>query len=160
GRSHVTPDANPFGWSWTQARATIPNVLRLTPTWGWPRPEYYPFAGTFEHAPLAVLAFIPALASAAALPLARGRLRPLALVTIVSAGAVVVLTKGLHRPLASLNTALYSYVPGMWLFREPATKFTPLLAGIFAIGIAVLVSSVGQARLRHAVVGVLGASIA
>jgi hypothetical protein len=51
-------------WSWTHARAGLTNVLGLTSSWGWPRPEYFPFAEDLERAPLGWLQYMPAVAGA------------------------------------------------------------------------------------------------
>jgi hypothetical protein len=41
-QARITPDVDPIAWAWTHARGSLKNVLLLTPTWGWPRPEYFP----------------------------------------------------------------------------------------------------------------------
>lgn len=143
----VSADANPFSWSWTHERSSLANVARLTGTWGWPRPEYYPYGGRFDDAPLALMAFVPLLLTVAA-PIVLWRRRRLlfgvAVGTIALAGVLILLGKGLHPPLAGVNAELYRHVPGMWLFREPAAKFAVVLAAAYAAGIALLLSG-----LRH-----------
>jgi arabinofuranan 3-O-arabinosyltransferase len=161
GPSHptVTSAADPFAWSWTHRRASLGNVLRLTPSWAWPRREYFPYGTVLERDVFLPLVYLPAALTFAA-PIVHRRRRRLALA--VAAGAVVAafLAKGLHPPLSGLNAALYRHVPGMWLFREPSAKFTLLLAGLFAIGIALFVGAFARTAVRWTVVGVVVAATA
>jgi arabinofuranan 3-O-arabinosyltransferase len=157
-RPTVTPAANVASWNWTHAHASIPNVLRLVPTWSWPQPEYFPYAVTLERPGLVALAFLPAGVTVGALLTTRGAERRLAAWVVGVLAGATVLAKGLHPPLSSLNRAIY-HLPGMWLYREPATKFGMVVAGTLAAGIAVFVSSFPSRRgRRSAAVAVLGAA--
>ncbi len=119
-------------WAWTHQRASIPNVLSLTSSWGWLRPEYYPFSAELERIPFSVLQYAPAGAALLGVFLARGRtLRAAYFLAAVGVGAVWV-TKGLHPPLGAVNLWLYHHVPGFWLFRE-TTKMGLVLVLVFSL---------------------------
>lgn len=158
----VTPDADPFRWGWTHARASIVNILKLTPVWSWPQPEYFPFARNLERPVFVGLRLVPVLSATASLLVVRGARRRLAAAALLGVGLVLVLlAKGLHPPFAGLNAFLYRHVPGMWLFREPSGKFTLALAAVLGVGLALFVSSLGRGVIRSAVVvGIAGAIVA
>jgi arabinofuranan 3-O-arabinosyltransferase len=139
GGQALSVDVSPFAWQWTTARSTISNILRLTPEWGWPQPEYFPYAHFFETREMLAVALVPAVLTggAAFVPGAR---RATAAACAVTAGVFTFLAKGLHDPFGGVNGALYHNVPGMWLFRDPASKFTTVLAGIFAMGICAFIT--------------------
>ncbi|MGW4809774.1 glycosyltransferase [Kitasatospora sp. NPDC004272] len=126
---------NVQAWAWTQVRNTLPNILALNAHWGWEHVEYYPFAAAVDRAPWGLARWVPALLALAGAVLppgprrTRGALRALA----VAGCVLVLLCKGLHPPLAGLNGWLYAHVPGMWLFREPMSKFGVLLVPVVAV---------------------------
>jgi arabinofuranan 3-O-arabinosyltransferase len=156
----VTPTANVSDWSWTHAHASIPNILRLVPIWSWPSPTYFPYAATLERPGLVALAFVPSAVTISSLLVTRGPERRMAVSVVGILAGATLLAKGLHPPLASLNRALY-HVPGLWLYREPASKFGMLVAGTLAIGIALFVSSFrsGSGRRNAALAVVAAATI-
>ncbi|WP_195911008.1 hypothetical protein [Streptomyces kaniharaensis] len=135
GGTSFSAQTNVQAWTWTQARNTLGNIVALNAHWGWSHPEYYPFAPAMDRQPWAALRWaVPLLALlGAALPPGSRRtkwaMRGLAAV----GGVLVLLCKGLHSPLAGLNGWLYSHVPGMWLFREPMSKFGVLLVLVVAL---------------------------
>ncbi|MFC1437426.1 hypothetical protein ABUW04_04085 [Streptacidiphilus sp. N1-10] len=154
GASAFNAQTNVQAWAWTQTRNTLGNILALNANWGWKYPEYYPFATAMDRTPWALLRWAPPLlAIAGALappgpPPVRRALRRLA-----AAGAVLVLLcKGLHPPLAGLNAWLYAQVPGMWLFREPMSKFGVLLVLVTSVlaGAALERTLEARRRSRHA----------
>jgi arabinofuranan 3-O-arabinosyltransferase len=146
--SHLTKGVDPQTWTWTHRRGSIANVLRLTPPWSWPRAEYFPYANTLERGWFVPFAFLPAAITFATPLLSRGRGRRVALLLVASATGLTILAKGIHAPGAGLNRWLFATVPGMWLFREPMAKFTPILAAVFSAGILVALGTIRRQRSR------------
>ncbi|WP_368662751.1 glycosyltransferase family 2 protein [Kitasatospora sp. NA04385] len=126
---------NVQAWAWTQVRNTLPNILALNAHWGWTHPEYYPFAAAVDRAPWGAARWVPALLAlaGAALPPGPRRTRWAVRSLAAATGVLVLLCKGLHPPLAAVNGWLYAHVPGMWLFREPMSKFGVLLVLAVAV---------------------------
>ncbi|MFB7946234.1 glycosyltransferase [Kitasatospora phosalacinea] len=126
---------NVQAWAWTQVRNTLPNILALNAHWGWSHAEYYPFASAVDRAPWGAVRWVPALLAlaGAVLPPGPRRTRWAMRVLAVATGVLVLLCKGLHPPLAGVNAWLYAHVPGMWLFREPMSKFGVLLVLVVAV---------------------------
>jgi Putative peptidoglycan binding domain len=152
----VTPNANPLEWSWVASNSSIPNDLRLIPSWDWTA-QYIPYAPKLDSWPLRVLEYVPAAATFAAPFLTRGRTRRLATGAALVAVALTLLTKGLHAPLSGLNRALYLHVPGMWLFRDP-TKFLAPLTIVFAIGVTCFLIGLPSRLRRFGAGAVAGAA--
>jgi arabinofuranan 3-O-arabinosyltransferase len=107
-------------WTWTHVRGDVRNVVGLTSSWVWDRPEYIPFSIRLEQAPFEALQYVPAVAATAALVLARGRQLRSALVLASAGVAAAVVMKGVHEPLGAANRWLYDQAPGFWLLRDPA----------------------------------------
>ncbi|BAJ32750.1 MULTISPECIES: glycosyltransferase [Kitasatospora] len=133
---------NVRAWAWTQARNTLPNILALNAHWGWTHAEYYPFAAAVDGAPWGVARWAPALLALAGAVLPPGPRRTRWALRAVAGAALVLvlLCKGLHAPLAAVNGWLYAHLPGMWLFREPMSKFGVLLV----LAVAVLAGAAVQ----------------
>jgi arabinofuranan 3-O-arabinosyltransferase len=125
-------------WAWTHQRASIANVLSLTSSWAWLRPEYYPFSVELERVPFSVLQYVPAGAAFLGVLLARGRSRRAAYVIAAVGLAAVWVAKGLHPPFGAVNLWLYDHVPGFWLFRDPA-KLGFVLVLVFSLLIALAI---------------------
>jgi arabinofuranan 3-O-arabinosyltransferase len=141
-------------WAWTHQRASIANVLSLTSSWAWLRPEYYPFSSGLERVPFNILKFAPLTAAVLGVYLARGRARtPAYLLAGVGIAAVWVM-KGVHPPLARSNLWLYDHVPGFWLFREPE-KVALILVLVFSLLGAF---AIAQLRKGSAVMGAVAAA--
>jgi arabinofuranan 3-O-arabinosyltransferase len=156
-RSQIDPLARP----WIYERSSVGNVLRLVPFWTWPNSASFPYAHVVEQQPFVALSYVAAAATALSVLAARGRSRYVALAIAMLGVVLILLTKGLHPPFSSLNLALYEHVPGMWLYREPSTKFTILLAGIFAFGLATFVGALAaRRRLRMAATSVIVFAVA
>jgi arabinofuranan 3-O-arabinosyltransferase len=114
-------------WAFVHGRASIPNVVSLSSTWGWDFPLYFPFDAALDSPWWAPLRFcLPTLALMAPL-VVPFRKRATAVTLTAVTLLVVFLIKGVHPPLASVNTWLYQHIPGMWLLREPFTKLGPIL---------------------------------
>jgi arabinofuranan 3-O-arabinosyltransferase len=142
-------------WAWTHQRASVLNVLSLTSSWAWLRPEYYPFSAGLERLPFNVLKFVPAGVATLGVFLARGRARRAAYLLAAVGLAAIWVMKGLHPPLGSANLWLYHHVPGFWLFREPL-KVGLILVLVFSLLAALAVFQLGQ---RSAVAGATGAAL-
>jgi arabinofuranan 3-O-arabinosyltransferase len=142
-------------WAWTHQRASIPNVLSLTSSWAWLRPEYYPFSTALERLPFNVLKFVPAAVATLGVYLARGRARRAAYLLAAVGLAAIWVMKGLHPPLGSANLWLYHHVPGLWLFREPM-KVGLILVLVFSLLAALAVVELGR---RSVVASAIGAAM-
>jgi len=120
GTKLLATGANDF--SFVVARASLLNVLRLNPLWGWSHAEYFPYARAYDGNPLTyVSGFYLAIAVCLSLTIVqerRGALRLALFLFLFSA----ILSKGLHPPLSFLNSIFYA-LPGSSLFREPTSKF-------------------------------------
>ncbi len=135
---------NAFGWLWTQARDSIPNVISLSGHWGWAFPEYYPYASAMDGTFWASLRFgmplLAFLAPFAARPPRRWGAAVLALIAV----ALLFLSKGVHPPLSGANLFLYRHVPGMWLLRTPDSKLGLPILLIYLVLIAIAVDGLAE----------------
>ncbi|MEU8528205.1 hypothetical protein AB0C77_21815 [Streptomyces sp. NPDC048629] len=145
---------NAAAWAWTQARNTLTNIVTLNAHWGWTYSEYYPFARAMDSWPWAALRWVPPLLAlaGAAFPPGPPRTRRALRVLGGSCVVLVLLCKGLHPPLAGLNDWLYTYVPGMWMFREPMSKF-----GVLLVLLVSLLAGAAVERVLDRVVPMRGA---
>lgn len=110
-------------------RSSILNMFWLNPTWAWD--YYFPYAPIYSTPLLLVTIFVPAILAFSAL-LNRAIPRYIVLpAAVIGLGALLVST-GLHGPWQSINLFLYEHVPLFWLFREPDTKFPPLILIMYA----------------------------
>jgi arabinofuranan 3-O-arabinosyltransferase len=140
-------------WSWTHARASIANVVGLTSSWAWPKPEYMPFAAGLEREPLTWLQYLPAVAAVLGVVLSPRSYRGVTLV-LATVGAVSIwVMKGVHDPLPATNRWLYDTVPGFWLLRDPAK------VGLVLVLVLALLTAIAITRLL-AVSGALGGAAA
>lgn len=127
--------ANSSSWIWTEGRANLANAFWLNNDWGWRFREYYPYAGTYNQLPLAVMKFtLPALAFGF-LVVARfprtnsqdSRKARLGIAAAVTALFLILLSTGTLLPGALIFDPLY-HLPLGWLLREPG-RFL-MLAGL------------------------------
>ncbi|WP_018348171.1 hypothetical protein [Longispora albida] len=134
-------------WSWTHVRASLANVAALNSHWGWEHVENFPFRAAMESWGQVVLPWaLPVLALAGAVLADRARRRVALVLAGVSAVLVVVGT-GSHPPFGAVNLWLLDHVPGMWLFREPASKLSvPLLLCYAALAALALDRAIDLAR--------------
>jgi len=156
---------SPGGWSFVIGRSSLLNNLRLNPMWGWAHPEYFPYAQSYDANPLTYISgFLLIFGLAAALALAKGErarmIRYIAIVVLIA----LFLSKGLHAPLAQLNSLFYA-IPGMFLFREPTSKFPLIALLMLAIALAVAIDLVreklfGKPLARAAIVLLVPCAIA
>ncbi|MGH9893332.1 MAG: hypothetical protein ACREA0_15345, partial [bacterium] len=164
GSYEIVAETDVNVWAWTHARNSVSNVLTLTSTWSWLYPEYFPYSSSLERPLWSLLRFaLPALALAAPL-LAGGWRRRASLVLILVSLGLILLGKGLHEPFAGFNEALYRYVPGMWLLREPASKLGVALVLLYCALAAITVEAVIHAvrqrgGMRRLGVGVVSGSM-
>jgi len=144
----VGAETDVLSWSWTHARLSIPNVLRLDGHWAWAHPEYFPFSRVFDGLLWAAMRFaLPVLAFLAPVVGPRALRRP-ALAMAIGALGVTLLAKGLHPPGAAINLFLYRNLPGMWLLREPMSKLGPVLVLLYACLAAITLAGVAELRPR------------
>ncbi|MFD0638632.1 hypothetical protein ACFQ9X_50820 [Catenulispora yoronensis] len=135
--SDLSAQTDPAQWTWTQVRNSVGNLVALNGHWGWNHAEYYPYSAAMNSSPWALLRWaFPALAAMGTATARRSStirhpkaLGYLGLVVVV----LLFLCKGLHPPLASVNLWLFRVVPGMWLFREPMSKFGVMVVLCYAI---------------------------
>lgn len=128
-----TAQTNVAAWGWTQARTSLPAVATLNGHWGWTQPEYYPYSHAMDSGLWPVLAwFLPALAGIGAAVADRARRKAVWILAGLAA-VLLFLSKGVHAPFGAVNLWLFQHVPGMWLFRDPMSKFGVLLVLIYAI---------------------------
>jgi hypothetical protein len=140
---------NVTAWSWTHGKASFLNLFWLNGFWGW-RPEYYPFYNSYSNPILILLTFIPFLLAGTALlfKTKRSLLNAYLMLFIL---IFLFLAKGLHEPLGPLNLLLYTYLPGMTMFREPASKFTMTIVPFVAVLIGYAVHHLANARVAKRV---------
>ncbi len=118
-------------WKFTQQRLSLANVSTLTGEWGWPYPQYYPWSKTLDSGLFAVIRYaLPVAAFAAPFVVLRRR-RAAATWLACSALILIFVCKGLHEPLGAVNTWLYQHAPLFWLFRDPLSKFGPILVLVY-----------------------------
>lgn len=153
-RPGVTPDADPFAWAWTHQRASIVNILRMLPNWGWAYPEYFPFKAAYQRPWMIALELVPAAVTLVLAAVTRGLARRIGIILAVSLVILVFFGKGLHPPLSGVSRWLYLHMPGLWLLREPAAKLGVFIAGVVTIGLVVAVGSIVHRRQRK--LGVAG----
>jgi arabinofuranan 3-O-arabinosyltransferase len=144
-------------WAWTHERASLPNVISLTSTWAWPRPEYYPFAAGLEQFPFSAMKYLPAAVAVLGLLLARGRGLRTALVLSGVGFTAMWVMKGLHPPLGEANLWAYHHVPGFWLFRDPA-KVGLVLVLVFSLLAAVAVLELRRISLHAGLIAAVAIS--
>jgi arabinofuranan 3-O-arabinosyltransferase len=143
----LNPEVNVTAWAWTHARASFLNLFWLNGHWSW-RPEYVPYFDLYSNPILIMLTFIPFLTAAAALLFKINKScfnAYLMLIILV----FLFLAKGLHEPLSQLNLLLYTYIPGMIMFREPASKFTMVLMPFLALLIGYAVDSIANIKMSR-----------
>jgi len=146
-----------LSWTWSEARASIRNAIWLNTHWGWPYPEYFPYAGAFDQPPLSLLRFVlPALAfgGLALAPFTQGeeqhrRDRKLRLAVAAATVAVIfiVFSTGTNPPGNTIFLPLYN-LPFGWLLREPG-RFLMMVA----LAYAVLTGLIVEALLDHRSLG-------
>jgi hypothetical protein len=129
--SELTPQINVTAWSWTHARASFLNLFWLNGGWGW-RPEYVPYIDSYSNPILVILTFLPFILAATALLFRTSKSLFNAYLMLVAL-IFLFLAKGVHEPLSQLNLLLYTYIYGMNMFREAATKFTLALIPFLAL---------------------------
>jgi len=129
--SQFNPEISVTAWSWTHSRASFLNLFWLNAGWEW-RPEYVPYLDSYSNSILTILTLVPFFLAAAALLFKTNKSRFNAYIMLAIL-AFLFLAKGLHEPLSQLNLLLYTYIPGMTMFREPTSKFTMALMPFLAL---------------------------
>ena len=147
GSTHI--DFAPIAsWIWTEGRATIANALWLNTFWGWPHPEYFPFAAAYSSPPLSLMRFIPAALAFSALmvswsPSPDGRRALTARATVLAATialGLIFLSTGTNPPGSSAFDVLYA-LPLGWLLREPG-RFLVAADLMYAVLIAIAIDRI------------------
>ena len=143
--SILNPQINPTSWSWTHNRASFLNLFWLNGIWSW-RPEYFPFYDSYSNPILTVLTFIPFLLATVALLFKseKSRFNTYLMLFIL---IFIFLAKGLHEPLSQLNLFLYTYIPGMLMFREPVSKFTMAMMSFLALLVGYAVDHIANMKI-------------
>jgi len=143
--SAFNPEVNVTAWAWTHARASFLNLFWLNGGWSW-LPEYVPYIDLYSNSILIVLTFVPFLIAAMALLFKTNKTcfnTYLMLIILV----FLFLAKGLHEPLSQLNLLLYTYIPGMVMFREPVSKFTMAIMPFLALLIGYAVDCITNIKM-------------
>ncbi|MDH3680979.1 MAG: hypothetical protein OEV40_13645 [Acidimicrobiia bacterium] len=120
-------------WSWIHAESSLGRVATLTAHWGWPFDEYFPWSERLDSMPWIALRWVLPLGALMGACLADQARRPMAWVLVSVAVLMIALSQGLHTPLGPINRVLYDHVPGWWLFRDPVSKFGPVIVLIYAV---------------------------
>jgi len=141
----LNPQVSVTAWSWTQSRASFLNLFWLNGGWDW-RPEYVPYIDSYSNPILIILTFVPFFLAAAALLFKANKFRFNAYIMLAIL-AFLFLAKGLHEPLSQLNLLLYTYIPGMTMFREPTSKFTMALMPFLALLIGYAVHHIADIKI-------------
>jgi arabinofuranan 3-O-arabinosyltransferase len=128
-------------WAWTHVRGDVGNVVALTSSWAWGRPEYFPFSVRLGTFPFTVLQFVPAASALLGVAVARGRYRVVAAALFAIGAVAIWVMKGLHEPFGETNMWLYDHIPGFWLLREP-TKLALVLVLVYALLAAIAVEHI------------------
>lgn len=120
-------------WSWAHARNSFLNLFQLNPFWGW-RPEYFSFIMLYSSPFLQILMLAPSIFMIISFLMVRSYFdrRVFAIIGIILCGLFFV-SKGLHEPWSEVNQWLYSYIPGIWLLREPYSKLSIFITLFIAI---------------------------
>jgi arabinofuranan 3-O-arabinosyltransferase len=127
----VRAQTDVLAWSWTHRNSSIANVLRLRAHWAHPDGFYNGAANMLDSFPWNVTLWMLPVAAFGALWLAREKRAARWMVGFVA--VLVFLSKGVHEPLGSVNAYLFKNVPGMFLFREPFSKFGLFIALFMAV---------------------------
>jgi hypothetical protein len=143
--SVFNPQINATAWAWTEARASFLNLFWLNGRWSW-RPEYIPYIDFYSNPILIILTFVPFLLAATAL-LFKSKKSFFNVYLMLSILFFIFLAKGLHEPLSQLNLLLYTYIPGMTVFREPVTKFTMALMPFLALLIGYAAAHISNLKI-------------
>lgn len=111
---------------------------------------YYPYYiyASLYYKPVMILAtyFIPVLAFCALLLQRRdNRVLLLAVLALVS----IFLAKGFHPPLEWVNQVLYTYIPGLTMYREPMRTFNSITTLCYALLIGVIIATIYDYLKRY-----------
>ena len=139
--------------AWTDARASLLNLLRLNPVWLWSGPLYFPDAAAYDANPLTYASGACLYATTlAGLLVSRGSLRRMCAWFGLAALVLLFFTKGAHEPLAWLSTFVVS-LPVLFVLQEPAGL---IFVAIFflALTAAALVDGVRRGA-RRAIVAIV-----
>jgi len=119
----ASTDYGPSSWSATGASKLI-DLYWLAGLWSFRMEGYYPYANVY-NAPLfnALMLLLPILLALSIKKLDRKTLF-FGFLLLTS----FFLASGRNPPLGMVYTFLYGNFPGFWIYREPYTKFVPLLA--------------------------------
>ncbi|MGQ9640378.1 MAG: alpha-(1-_3)-arabinofuranosyltransferase domain-containing protein [Candidatus Bathyarchaeia archaeon] len=140
-----SPQISVTVWSWTHGRASFLNLFWLNGDWGW-RSEHFPYIDSYSDPILIILTFVPFFLAAAAVLFKTNRSRFSAYIMLTIL-IFLFLAKGLHEPLSQLNLLLYTYIPGMAMFREPTPKFTMALMPFLALLIGYAVHHIADIKI-------------
>ncbi len=131
------PEGSEFGaitqiddWGWVHEKNSLDRVTTLTAHWGWDHRVFFPWVPQLEGSVwwLARWALpLTALFGLATSLRRGGRARRMGVFGLVTAAGLIVTSQGLHEPFADVNRWIFANVPGWWLFRDPISKFGPLL---------------------------------
>lgn len=143
----VRAQTDVLAWSWTHRNSSFSNVLRLRAHWAHPDGFYNGAANMLDSFPWSVTLWVLPIAALCSLWLARDKRAARWMVGFVA--VLVFLAKGVHEPLGAVNVFLFKHVPGMFLFREPFSKFGLFLALFMALlGAMAAEGAISRLKLR------------
>jgi len=120
------------GWAWTHRRASVLNAASLTGIWVWTMPEYFESSKQLESGLFLVIRYALPLMAFVAPFVALRRHKKAAGWFAFLAAVLIFCCKGVHPPFAGVSEWMYAKLPGYFLFREPISKFGPLLILCYA----------------------------
>ncbi len=143
-----TADTSDTGWSWVNAQNDLHRIVTLTAHWGWE--QYKPYSGTLDSSPWIFMRWVlPLGALAGLIVLLRSKSSPRRLLgaALACSGVVlIVIAQGIHGTFEQVNLFLIENIPGWWLFRDPASKFGPLLTLLYVVLFAVMLEALWKSR--------------
>ncbi|MEZ5342211.1 MAG: hypothetical protein R2706_12410 [Acidimicrobiales bacterium] len=138
----VAAQTDAAAWSWSHAENSIVNVVTLKAHWGWPYPEYYPYAARLDQGIWPALRLVFPLLAFSSVLLVKPKRRKTAAAFVGAVLILIFLAKGIHDPFKGVNLWLYEHVPGLWLLREPMSKVGPLIVLIYVALSAMTITAI------------------
>ncbi len=136
------------GWKWVNAQNDLDRIATLTAHWGWD--QYKPYSATLDSAPWVFMRWVlPLGAFCGLLFLLASRKknqRMLGIALAISGASLLAIAQGLHGTFERFNLFLFENVPGWWLFRDPASKFGPLLTLVYILLFGFLLEKLWTSR--------------
>ncbi len=108
---------------------------------------YHPQYPMYTKFPLLFITFLVPILAFSAL-LFRPKDRRVLFLSILAV-IFIFLAKGMHPPLELINELLYKYIPGFIIYRDPPTKFLPLVIFCYSILIGITINEIYHYLARN-----------